>query len=370
MDNDNKNQEDKQETLQGQPEGDGPRYYNLDQRKTKKKSGLKTALIIIAAILLVIVVLGVSCTQMANSVLGNLENIGGQTYYEEEMALPSDDFIAQISVEGTIQSSNQDNFGLTYGYQHQWTLNLIDNLIDNTNNKGLIIWVDSPGGTIYESDELYLAILKYKEKTERPVYAIMGSMAASGGYYISAPADKIIANRNTWTGSIGVTLGTFIDVSDLLEKYGVKTTTITSGRNKAMGSQFETMTEEQMQIFKNLIDESYLQFVDIVATNRQLSKSDVIELADGRIYTAKQALDLGLIDQISTLEEGIEDFKETYGLEYCDVEDFRYIQTSWLAGLLGEMSEVSFSIKSNDLVMLEKLMDSNEELKPMYIYEQ
>jgi protease-4 len=359
-----------EDTLDRKIEAEGPRYYNIDQDKPKKKNHLKTALIVIGGILVGVVLLGVACTQMTTSILGSLETLGGAASYEEEVILPSDDFIAQIYVEGTIQSYNQDSFGFAYGYQHQWTLDLIDDLIESDNNKGLVIWVDSPGGTIYESDELYLAILKYKEESQRPVYAVMGDMAASGGYYISAPADKIIANRNTWTGSIGVTLGTFIDVSGLLENYGVKTTTITSGRNKAMGSEFETMTEEQKQIFKGLIEESYLQFVDIIATNRSLSKAQVIDLADGRVYTASQAISLGLVDEIGTLDEAIEDLQETYGLEDSTVEDFYYVQTSWLSGILGSMAKAISKGNNGDLAILEKLMESNKELKPMYIFQQ
>lgn len=370
MDNDQNKDQVEQRVSNNESPSDVPRYYNIDETKPKKKSHLKTALIVIGAILVGVVLLGVACTQMTTSLLGSLENLGGASSYEEEVILPSDDFIAQIYVEGTIQSYNQDSFGFANGYQHQWTLDLIDDLIESDNNKGLVIWVDSPGGTIYESDELYLAILKYKEESQRPVYAVMGDMAASGGYYISAPADKITANRNTWTGSIGVTLGTFIDVSGLLENYGVKTTTITSGRNKAMGSEFETMTEEQKQIFKGLIEESYLQFVNIIATNRDLSKEQVIDLADGRIYTASQAINLGLVDEIGTLKEAIEDLQETYGLEECIVEDFYYVQNSWLSGILGSMAKAIYKGNNGDLAILEKLMESNKELKPMYIFEQ
>ncbi len=370
MDNDQRIEEGKQGFPNKEIEGHGPRYYNLDESKPRKKSHLKTSLIIIAAILVGVVLLGVACTQMTSNLLGSIESIGGISSYDEEVILPGDDFIAKISVEGTIQSYNQDSFGLTYGYQHQWTLDLIDSLIESDNNKGLIIWVDSPGGTIYESDELYLALLKYKEETKRPVYAVMGNMAASGGYYISAPADKIIANRNTWTGSIGVTLGTFIDVSELLDNFGINTTTITSGENKAMGSEFEPMTEEQKQIFKSLINESYLQFVDIVASNRELSNEEVILLADGRIYTAKQALQLGLIDKIGTLDEAIGDFQKTYGLEGCDVEDFYHVQNSWFSGIFGRMAEIIAKGQLGDLAILEKIMESNKELKPMYIFEQ
>ena len=134
----------------------------------------------------------------------------------------------------------------------------------------------------------------------------MQSQATSGGYYISASCDKIIANRNCWTGSIGVTMGTLMDISELLENLGIKTNTITSGANKAMGSSYEAMTEEQREIFQSLIDEAYDQFVGIVADGRDMSEKEVRKIADGRIYTAKQALDNGLIDAIGTMEDAVQ----------------------------------------------------------------
>ncbi|MEG2199902.1 MAG: S49 family peptidase, partial [Anaerovorax sp.] len=161
---------------------------------------------------------------------------------EKEKAGP---YIGVVSVEGEIGSGSVDTFGIPYGYQHQWTLNQIDEMMDDHKNKGMVVFIDSPGGGVYESDELYLKIKQYQTLTGRPVYAAMGSMAASGGYYIATPADKIYANRNTWTGSIGVTIGTLFDVSGLLEKYGIKTVTIAEGRNKAMGSSTHPLTKEQ-----------------------------------------------------------------------------------------------------------------------------
>lgn len=119
------------------------------------------------------------------------------------------DYIGTIYIEGTI---SEDADGT---YNHQYLLNAIDAMIADDENKGMILYVDTPGGSVFASDELYFKIKEYQEKTERPVYASMQSMAASGGYYISAPCDKIIANRNCWTGSIGVTLGTMYDISEL-----------------------------------------------------------------------------------------------------------------------------------------------------------
>ena len=147
----------------------------------------------------------------------------------------------------------------------------------------------------------------------------MGEMAASGGYYISAPCDKIFANRNCWTGSIGVTIGTIYDISGLLEKYGIKTQTITSGKNKAMGSSVEPLTDEQQAIYQSLVDEAYEQFVGIVAEGRDMSTAEVKEIADGRVYTAKQALELGLIDEIGTLSDAANDMVDKYELWDCDV---------------------------------------------------
>ncbi len=246
-------------------------------------------------------------------------------------------YIATIYVEGTIAKGQTDSFGLPIGDQHNWTLNKINELAADSNNRGLIIFVDSPGGGVYESDELYLKLKSYREETGRPVYAVMGSMAASGGYYISAAADKIIANRNTWTGSLGVTIGTLYDITELLEKYGVKTVTITAGENKAMGSIVDPLTEEQKAIFQDLVDEAYDQFINIISEEREIGLDEVRKLADGRIYTAKQALNLELIDEIGTIEDAIMDMKTVYALQDCDIIDVIYHDNSLLSSLLGEV---------------------------------
>ena len=226
----------------------------------------------------------------------------------------SDPYIGVLSITGTIAESESESLlGGGSTYHHNWTLDMIDQMIGDAENKALILYVDSPGGSVYASDELYLKVKEYKEKTGRPVWAYMASMAASGGYYISAPADRIVANRNCWTGSIGVTLGTMYDVSELLEKLGVSTVTITSGENKAMGSYTEPMTKEQRQIFQSLIDEAYDQFVGIVAEGRNMPDKKVRKLADGRIYTAKQALENGLIDEISPYRDATSELQQICG---------------------------------------------------------
>jgi len=204
--------------------------------------------------------------------------------------------IAVIDIVGTICEDDG------YTYNQQWVLDSIANAYWDRDNCAILLYIDSPGGTVYESDEVYLALMEYK-KTGASVYAYMASQATSGGYYIAAAADEIYANRNTLTGSIGVIMGQSIDLTGFFEKYGIKMTTVTAGKNKNMFNIDEPVTEEQLAIMQSIADEAYDQFVEIVADSRDLSIAETEILADGRIYTAKQALNLGLIDGIMSYDE-------------------------------------------------------------------
>lgn len=341
--------------------GEGYRTYTVEGRKSSKEP--YRGLIIFGIIVAAVVVMAVSCNNMAVKLL--------PTGIQDEAArveLPDVPYIGTIHVEGAIGSNNTDYFGMPIGYQHEWTLEQIDKLIEDTNNKGIMVYVDSPGGGVYESDELYLKIKDYQEITGRPVYAYFGSMAASGGYYISAPADKIIANRNCWTGSIGVTIGTLFDFSQLLENYGVKSETITSGRNKAMGSNFDELTPEQLAIFQSLIDEAYYQFAGIVAEERNMDMETVKKIADGRIYTAKQALENGLVDQIATFEEAKADMKTAYGLEECDVVDIEYADDTFLGTIFGKIN-LQGSQENGELNTIMKIVADGNQFPVSYMCE-
>lgn len=226
--------------------------------------------------------------------------------------LPNENFIGIVRVEGTIQDAGPSGTFHTVSYDHQNTLQYIDKMMDSDSNRGILLCVNSPGGTVYHSDELYLKLMEYKEKTGRPVWAYMESQACSGGFYISMAADKVAANRNAWTGSIGVIIS-FYNYSDLFDDIGVEEIDITSGVNKAMGSSGKKMTKEQRQIMQGLVDESYEQFVDIVATGRNMKVEDVKPLADGRLYTAKQAKENGLIDEVSNFDDYELEFRKEVG---------------------------------------------------------
>lgn len=211
--------------------------------------------------------------------------------------------IARIKIEGVIEKENET-------YNQKWILENIERVTEDKNNVALMLYINSPGGAVYEADEVYVAVKKYKEETKRPVYAYFASLAASGGYYIGCSADKIIANRNTLTGSIGVIAGRFIDLSEPMKKYGIKAEIIHSGKNKTMGSIHEPVTEEQRAIMQSISDECYAQFTGIVAESRKLELEKVKELADGRIFTASQAKNNGLIDEIATFDQAVEMLKE------------------------------------------------------------
>ena len=220
-----------------------------------------------------------------------------------------------IHIEGVIQKKNRT-------YDQERILNLIKDLEENADNKAIILFINSPGGTVYESDEVYLALEKYKTSGKK-VYAYLGPMAASGGYYIACAATNIMANRNSLVGSIGTICGQFTDATELLAKIGIKSTTIHSGKNKNMMNFNEAMTEEQQAIMQSLADSAYEQFTGIVAKSRKMQDSKVYALADGRIYSAQQALEHDLIDSICSFEDAKNQIKadlENPNLEIIDEE--------------------------------------------------
>ncbi len=293
-----------------------------------------------------------------------------QTNNENTIVLdkPTKEYIARLNVEGVISKGVETDFlGNALGYDHVWILNQIDELIEDKNNVGLIIYVDSPGGSVYESDELYLKIQEYKDKTARPVYVAMGNVAASGGYYISVAADKIYANRNTITGSIGVRIGPFYDLTGLMEKYGVKSKIITSGSNKAMGDFTEQMTEEQEKIFQSIVNEAYEQFLQVVLDGRNMKAKKLWSIADGRVYTAMQALGFELVDDIGTYADALYDMKEEYELENAEEFDLDKTKVHTFFGIEIKSPFLKKGLPESDLSILNKMMKENQNFSINYI---
>lgn len=210
--------------------------------------------------------------------------------------------------------------------------------------KAVILRINSHGGTVTASDIIHHEIKGYKERTGAVVIAEMLDVAASGGYYIATAADTIIAHPTTVTGSIGVVLFK-LNVEGLMEKVGLEEESIKSGDMKDIGSPFRGMTSEEREILQGVIDTMYERFLDVVAEGRKIERRKLREIADGRIYTARQALDLNLIDEIGYLDDAIEEAKKAAGLEEARV--VTYGRPSDYRGSIYSLSDLNLSVMSN-----------------------
>lgn len=178
--------------------------------------------------------------------------------------------------------------------------------------KAVVLRVDSPGGSVGASQEIYEAVKSLKEK--KPVVVSMGTVAASGGYYISAPASRIFANAGTITGSIGVRMD-LMNVEDLMNWSRLKFFTLKSGSKKDVGSPTRTMTPEEKSYLEGILKEMHSQFKKAVAEGRGIKLEDVEDLADGRVFTGDEALGHKLIDKIGSLDMAVKDAAELAGLK-------------------------------------------------------
>lgn len=169
--------------------------------------------------------------------------------------------------------------------------------------KAIILRVDSPGGGVGPSQEIYREISKVKMK--KKVITSMGSVAASGGYYIACASDRIVANPGTITGSIGVIME-FTNIEELFKKIGIKGVVLKSGEHKDIGSPFREMTPDEKKIVQDVIDNVHQQFIEAVAKGRKMDREKVVQIADGRILTGEQAKQLGLVDEMGNLQDAID----------------------------------------------------------------
>jgi len=299
----------------------------------KRKGGLtkkaKTGLIVLCFVILAAIaaaVIQIVSLRNAGSFITPIPLKHGRQFFTPETLKRSkhffssfsfDNYIAVLHVEGVIEDSGET-------YNQNWILDTIDELGRDRKNSGILLYIDSPGGGVYQSDEVYLALEDYKHSTGNKVWAYMGPLAASGGYYIACAADIIYANRNTLTGSIGVISATSVDLTELMKKYGIKMTTVTAGKNKNMLNINSPMTEEHRAIMQGIADEAYDQFTDIVSQSRNMKIEKVRALADGRIYTAAQAEANGLIDYVDTYENAVDNMLDAIDEEDLSVKHFRF----------------------------------------------
>ncbi len=206
-----------------------------------------------------------------------------------QMNLPLGSKLALIRIEGPILDSKD-------------TVDEIKEYVKDNSIKAIVLRVDSPGGAVAPSQEIYEEVKKAVAKKQ--VVVSMGSLAASGGYYISAPATKIIANPGTLTGSIGVIMEV-PNVEGLMNKIGIKTEVIKSGKHKDIASAFRSMGKEERKLLQGVMDNVHEQFIKAVAEGRKIKLEELRKIADGRIFTGEQAKANGLVDELGTLEDAI-----------------------------------------------------------------
>lgn len=213
--------------------------------------------------------------------------------------IPLTNKIALVRVEGPILDSKK-------------TADEIKGYVKDVSIKAIVLRVDSPGGAVAPSQEIYESVKKAVEK--KKVVVSMGSVAASGGYYIAAPASRILANPGTLTGSIGVIME-IPNLEGLMNKIGIKSEVIKSGKHKDIGSAMRTMKQEEREILQGVMDNVHDQFIKAVSEGRKLPVDKVRSFSDGRIFTGEQAVSHGLVDEIGTLEDAISTAAKMVGIK-------------------------------------------------------
>ncbi|WP_075620068.1 signal peptide peptidase SppA [Paenisporosarcina indica] len=234
--------------------------------------------------------------------------------------------IAVLTVDGVIQDTGgASSFFGDAGYNHQFFMDQLEMIKEDDSIEAVVLQVNSPGGGVVESAQIYDKIKEVQDEVGVPFYVSMGSMAASGGYYISAPADKIFVNKETLTGSIGVIMES-VNYGKLAEKYGVDFVTIKTGPYKDIMSPTREMTKDELAMLQEMINESYETFVDIIEEGRGMTEAEVKAVADGRIMNGRQAIDAGLADEYGYLEDVIAAVRKDFKLEDAEVIEYGYTQ--------------------------------------------
>jgi protease-4 len=229
--------------------------------------------------------------------------------------------VALINVKGYIGS----------GMDFRRTMRNLETCKKDPNIRAIVLRIDSPGGEVVPAQEIYHFI----KEINKPTVASFGGVAASGGYYIACACDKIIAASGSITGSISV-LMELLNLTGLTEKIGVKYEVIKSREHKDIGSPFREITEEERKILGDLVDDVYAQFVDAVVEGRNLPRDEILQIADGRVFSGRQAKNIGLIDDTGTLQDAVNEAANLAGIEgEPEIVKFREFFTLPLRRLLG-----------------------------------
>lgn len=316
-----------------------------------------------------LVVRGFSFGSTNDSVTDVLSEDGVTEVVVTERSL--DEKIALLKVDGTIGPSEEGGLFGSEGYNHDIFMSTLKKIEEDETVKGILLEVNSPGGGVYESAEISRALTYLQKDRKLPIYVSMKNMAASGGYYISAKADKIFATEETMTGSIGVIMSG-LNMSGLLDKLGVKDESVKSGDLKDIGSSTRKWTEKDREVLQEMVDTSYNRFVNLISEGRSMSVEDVKKIADGRIYDGTQALENGLVDEIGFPDQALEGLRKDKKLKEASVVEYEasskllsgYLGKSWL----GASAKKMFKNQKVDMDSIVKNSSTTEAPRLMYQY--
>lgn len=304
----------------------------------------KKSCLIIALIVVVILIILFACCGIGVLFMNALPEYDLSAFDEssqsEVVVEGGADKVVVIKVEGVIMDveSSTDIWGTTFASSQQIS-QYIDNAMADNSVKAIILSMDTPGGDVYATDLVYNKI-KEAQASGLKIVTLMKNTAASGGYYIAAPSDQIIAHQLTITGSIGV-LAQFQSLDGLYEKLGIETRTIAnSGADYKTGEGLfdDDPSGEEDQIYQRIVDEAFDRFVSIVAEGRSMDRGEVLAIADGRVFTGKQAHEVGLVDELGAFEEALTAAEELAGISDATVIGYQeYDFWSMFAGYVGNM---------------------------------
>jgi protease IV len=282
-------------------------------------------------------------------------------YEEEYVSGAGPTKIAVVPVEGAIAAADNSVPGTGPTSTPEGLADALKQAKDDESVAAVVLEVNSPGGGVTASDMMQQSILDFRASSGKPVVVSMEDTAASGGYYISTAADRIVASETTLTGSLGVFIP-LLNFQEAAEKYGVTQTYIKSGKYKTMGSSWKKLTPEERGIFQSVVDQYYDEFVEVIVEGRHLPESRVREIADGRIYSGEQAKELGLVDKLGELEEATSIARNLANVEETTV--VRYVESpSFVESLQARLAPPE---PESVHIMREAGLDL--EPKPYYLY--
>ncbi|MBX3394669.1 MAG: signal peptide peptidase SppA [Phycisphaerae bacterium] len=277
------------------------------------------------------------------------------------------DRIAIIDISGLLMNAHQPGLFSEGEHMVSATVEKLDKAANDSRVKAVVLRINSPGGTVTASDILYSEIQAFKQKTGKPVVAFFQDVAASGAYYLACASDEIIAQRSTITGSIGVIMQ-MMDLSDGLGRLGITADAITSGPHKDSGTPLRKMRKEERELFQTMVDGLYAQFVDVVVAGRpNMDREQVLKAADGRVYLAKQALEVGLVDGIGTLHDALEAAKRRAGIKSAHAIIY-HRPLGWAPNIYAQAPEGGPSAGGTTINLLSIQNSLDWTIRPRFLY--